>query len=282
MPELPEVETLRKKLEEVLVDAKFSQVKILHPKSFHGDFHQIENVRICQVNRRAKILDFVFENNLHLITHLKMTGQLIYVSDNHRLGGGHPTADWVRDLPSTHTRIIYRLDDGSRLFFNDQRIFGWMKIVKNDTYSEMLAKLGPDVNDPNLTVDYLVKKLQRRTIPIKQAIMNNDIMCGIGNIYACDALNISRISPFKPAGSLSTGEVELLLDACRQVIDRGIELGGTTFDGKYVDTDGFAGGYQDELKVYGREGEACLNCGGTISKTKLGGRGTYYCAACQK
>jgi formamidopyrimidine-DNA glycosylase len=111
--------------------------------------------------------------------------------------------------------------------------------------------------------------------------MDNNVVCGVGNIYACDALNVAQISPFRPAKSLSLEEVQALTQAMKQVIAEGIELGGTTFDGKYVDISGFAGGYQHRLRVYGREGEMCPQCGGKIIKQKLGGRGTYFCSVCQ-
>ncbi len=282
MPELPEVESLRQKLEPVLLEKSFSCFSLFHKKSFQGNFDQIKDIVITQVNRRAKMLDFVFANSFRLVTHLKMTGQLIYVSSKKRFGGGHPTADWIQSLPSSHTRIEYVMNDGAKLFFNDQRIFGWMKVLSDEHYQKMVSKLGPDINDPHLTSEYLIEKLKRRTIPIKQAIMNNSIICGVGNIYACDALHLARISPFKSAQSLSVFEIEKLYQAMRRVIDRGIALGGTTFDGMYVDIDGFAGNYQNELRVYGQEGTPCPNCGHPILKKKLAGRGTYYCVHCQQ
>ncbi len=282
MPELPEVETVVRRLNEVLPGRRFVDLSVYKDKSFGGQREQVVDAGIDQVSRRAKIIRFHLSNGLNLVTHLKMTGQLIYVSDEIRLGGGHPTADWVHDLPARHTRIEYTLDDGAKLFFNDQRIFGWMKIMDDGQWLMVDSKLGPDINSPDLTVDYLADKLKNRSIPIKQAIMNNDIVCGVGNIYACDGLNLAKINPTRESKSLSKGEIGTLVDCLKWVIERGIELGGTTFDGKYVGIDGFAGGYQKELRVYGREGEACPNCGAEISKIKLGGRGTYYCPSCQK
>lgn len=282
MPELPEVETIRSRFAELLPGNAFTEMKVHRQKSFDGDFSVIQQQPIVSVNRRAKILDFEFQNQLHLITHLKMTGQLIYVSPQGRIGGGHPTADWIHDLPSNHTRIEYTLDNDTHLYFNDQRLFGWMRIITPDEWHQIDQRLGPDVIDPTLTAQDLYATFQRRTIPIKQAIMNNDIMSGVGNIYACDALNVAKINPFRSANSLSFEEVDRLLAACRSVILQGIELGGTTTDGKYVNVDGFAGGYQKVVRVYGRKGEACYNCGGTIEKATIGGRGTYYCPICQK
>lgn len=282
MPELPEVETITAKLRQILPHQKITQIKVLKDKSFGGDVDHIIGSKITDVSRRAKIIRFHLDNGLSLLTHLKMTGQLIYVDQDRRMGGGHPSADWVNDLPSKHTRIVYDLTGGARLFFNDQRIFGWMKVMTAEQIENQFAQLGPDINSPDLNLDYLVAALVRRRIPIKQAMMDNKVVCGLGNIYVCDALNLSQISPFRPANSLSEHELKTLLANSQQVIARGIELGGTTFDGKYVGVDGFAGGYQKEVVAYGRAGEKCYNCGSLISKEKLGGRGTYYCPNCQR
>jgi len=281
MPELPEVETIRRRLARVLPGKKILQVEALHPKSFLGSEAQLTGSTITDVDRRAKILRFKLDSDYSLLTHLKMTGQLIYVDKDQRLGGGHPTADWVQALPSRHTRITYQLSDQASLFFNDQRIFGWMKLLPTEEADQLFTDMAPDINHQAVTVDYLQQALKRRTQSIKQAIMNNDIVCGVGNIYACDALNIAKISPHRPANSLDKIELTTLLEAMQQVIKEGIDLGGTTFDGKYVDISGFAGGYQHKLRVYGREGEQCHQCGGTIVKEKLGGRGTYFCSMCQ-
>jgi formamidopyrimidine-DNA glycosylase len=281
MPELPEVETIVRRLQDILPGKQFAKVSIHHPKSFAGELRDLEGQELIQVSRRAKVIDFHLANDLHLLTHLKMTGQVIYVENGDRVGGGHPTADWVRDLPSKHTRIEYDFDDGTKLFFNDQRIFGWMRLFTKSDRQEFFDRWGPDINDPTATIEYLYPILQRRGIPIKQAIMDNNIICGVGNIYACDALNLAKISPIRPAKSLNLAEATVLLDACKDVIQKGIDLGGTTFDGKYVGVDGFAGGYQEQILAYGREGEPCYNCAALIQKKKIGGRGTYYCGVCQ-
>lgn len=281
MPELPEVETLTRKLAEILPNKRFSRVKIYNEKSFHGDFHQIGGVKISEIWRKSKVIGIDLENDQSIITHLKMTGQLIYLDHQRRLGGGHPTADWIRDLPSNHTRIEYIFDDDSQLFFNDQRKFGWMKLVDRASLDEFFKNTAPDIIDERINPDYLVKKFSRKTIPIKQAIMDNSILAGVGNIYACDSLNLAQISPTRPTNSLTKEEIVILTRSMKDVVNRAIELGGTTFDGKYVSIDGLAGGYQDELRVYGLEGQPCPRCGTPIEKIKLGGRGTYFCPNCQ-
>lgn len=281
MPELPEVETIKRRLKEVIPGKRITKVEVFKEKSFSGDLKQLINHTIVDVTRRAKMLNFHLDNDLHLLTHLKMTGQLIYVDGDQRIGGGHPTADWIEQLPGKHTRIHYIFSDNSQLFFNDMRIFGWMRLVDRQEVVRIESELGPDVNSPDFTLDYFVDKLRRRSQPIKLVIMDNAVVSGLGNIYACDTLNLARLSPFRAAKSLFANEVKNLFEAAKAIINKGIELGGTTFDGKYLDIHGLAGEYQGVALTYGRENLPCYNCGAPIKKVKLGGRGTYYCEVCQ-
>lgn len=281
MPELPEVETIKRRLKEVIPGKRIAKVKVFKEKSFSGEVSQLVNQTITDVTRRAKMLNFHLDNDLHLLTHLKMTGQLIYVDGNQRIGGGHPTADWIEQLPGKHTRIQYTFTDNSQLFFNDMRVFGWMRLVDRQEVERIESLLGPDVNSADFTLEDFRNKLARRSQAIKIVIMDNAVVSGLGNIYACDSLNMARVSPFRPAKSLSASEVKNLFEAAQAIITKGIELGGTTFDGKYLDIHGLAGEYQGEALTYGREGLPCSNCGAPIKKTKLGGRGTYYCEVCQ-
>jgi len=282
MPELPEVETIRRRLAEVLPGKQIRQVDLHSTRSFGGDSSLLVGRTITKVTRRAKVLQFEFDFEAALLTHLKMTGQLIYVAGESRVGGGHPTADWTQSLPSAHTRISYYFTDQTELHFNDMRLFGWMRLLSPAEVATEFAKYGPDINQPDLTVEYLAQQLQTRRVALKLALLNPTVVAGLGNIYVCDTLNLARLSPFRPANSLTIQEVERLFEAARAIIDRGIALNGTTFDGKYVTVDGLAGGYQNEALVYGRAGAACLNCGSTITKVQQAGRGTYYCGVCQK
>ena len=217
-----------------------------------------------------------------------MTGQLIFVDkEGQRFGGGHPTADWVNDLPSKHTRVIFDLQDrqkkSSQLFFNDMRVFGWLKVKDQDNLFKEFINYGPDVNEARLTVSYLLKKAKNRQISIKQLIMDNQVLAGIGNIYANEALFRAKISPLRRANSLSKNEMSRLLLEMRQVIEAAIAFGGTTFDGQYVGVDGLAGAFQEELLVYGKEKQLCPECAKNfkIKKIKLGGRSSFYCEHCQ-
>ena len=281
MPELPEVETVKQRLSEILTGKTISQIKVLREKSFKGNPQQVAGLCINNISRRAKLLRFKFDNNLNLLIHLKMTGQLIYTDNDQRIGGGHPTADWVDSLPSSHTRVVIHFEDGSTLFFNDMRVFGWIKMLTDDQIQQEYSRYGPDANSSEFTAEYLKEKLQTRTIAIKQAIMINEILAGVGNIYASEALFLAGIDPRKSAKKLSLQEVKLLVVEIKKVIEAGIKHGGTTFDGKFVDVSGLSGNHQEHLHVYGREGEKCDNCGSEIKKVKIGGRGTYYCEHCQ-
>jgi formamidopyrimidine-DNA glycosylase len=281
MPELPEVETVRQRLEQVLIGKTISQIQVLRDKSFQGQTQKVIGASIQAVSRKAKLLRLRLNNDLNLLIHLKMTGQLIFVDDDVKTGGGHPTADWVRALPSKHTRVIIEFSDDSKLYFNDMRVFGWMRVLDDEQVLAEFNKYGPDVIDENFTAEYLQKKLANRTIAIKEAIMVNQIVGGIGNIYANEALFEAGIDPRRSAKSLSLDELRHLVTASKQVIRAGLKAGGTTFDGRYVDVDGLAGSYQNQLKVYGKEGELCPNCQAKIKKIKIGQRGTYFCPQCQ-
>ncbi len=281
MPELPEVETIIRKLHQHIVGKTIAKVQLLHPKSLHGEANTLQGKVIQDVSRRAKIIRVQLPRELNILIHLKMTGQLIYTDPTTRIGGGHPTDDWVDALPSSHTRIIAHLDDAATLYFNDQRLFGWWKIMDDAQVEVEFARLGLDIIDPRLSAQDLFTAFQRTAMPVKVALMDTRFVSGVGNIYACDALNLARINPWRPAKSLTKTEASRLFDAAQSVIRLGIELGGATIH-DYRDVDGFAGRYQDEVLAYGREGSPCFNCGAKLVKKKLAGRGTYFCQVCQK
>jgi formamidopyrimidine-DNA glycosylase len=226
MPELPEVETVVRKLKDLVSGKIISSIEVLNPKSFTGDLSAIEGQAIQDVKRRAKIINIVINDDLYLLTHLKMTGQYILQDGEKRVGGGHPTSDWVNNLPSRHTRAIFHFEDGSKLFFNDMRKFGWIRQHSRKQLKDVYDKLGPDVIEEELTVEYLKKQIQRRVIPIKQAIMMNEILCGVGNIYACDSLNDAKISPFRSSQSLTDQELENLVFSMKKIVNMAIERGG--------------------------------------------------------
>lgn len=283
MPELPEVETVRRQLEPVIVDQTIRQIKVLRPKSWQGNIAQVQGASIASVRRKAKILiiDLVSTEPSHLLIHLKMTGQLIYEADSTRIVGGHPNNSWTNSLPDKHTRVILELSRGN-LYFNDMRVFGWVKHHQPAELIQMLEKMPPDIIDPNCTLEYFYQILQRSGRAVKLVILDSHKLGGVGNIYANDGLFAAGIDPRRSANSLNRVEAETLLKNLKQVVQLGIKLGGATAaDGKFVNTQGYGGKYQEHFLVYEREGEPCPNCINPISKIKLAGRGTYFCSQCQ-
>jgi len=284
MPELPEVETICQQLDKVLSGKEIKKVSVLREKSFMGNHDWLVGKVISSVGREAKMIVFEFEGeNKRLVGHLKMTGQLIWRGKGKQAGGGHPSKDWVSKLPGKHTRVIVVFDDGSSLFFNDMRVFGWLKILEERKWEEELDRLPPDVIDKEFSNNYLGRILSSSSRPVKLVIMDQTKMGGIGNIYANDALNLARIDPRRSAGSITKEEGTRLHKAIVEVIDEGIRYkGASASDEKFVDVSGIGGKYQDHFLVYERKGQKCFNCGGVIEKITLGGRGTYYCPDCQK
>lgn len=284
MPELPEVETIRRGLEDCLTKEKGGRiltVKVLSGKSFTGEPSKIMGAEVVGIRRKGKALIFDLSNRFSVICHLRMTGQLIWVGKE-RFAGGHPNDNFIADLPNGQTRVVIKFQKGT-LFFNDQRKFGFMKVVptldvERDSFISSLGR------EPwKMTGADLYRKLQRhKNSPVKMVIMDQTVMSGLGNIYADEALYFAKIRPRRKAGLISEEEAERLVEGARVVMDKSLEAGGSTIR-NYVKSDGTKGNYLDLFaEVYGREGEKCRRCGATIMKIKLGGRGTHYCPECQK
>lgn len=284
MPELPEVETIRRQLNEVLPGKVISEIKVLREKSFGGNPNTLKGYVINKIDRKSKVLEISFNNRREIvICHLKMTGQLIYLDKNRRISGGHPTADWVKDLPSKHTRVIWNFIDGSKLYFNDMRVFGWMRIVDKNVYEKEIKKTAPDVVDEEFDFNYLKSLASKSSKAIKLLILDQDKIGGAGNIYANDALYLSGILPTRKSNTLSDTEIKKLVSALKEVINKGIKYGGASAsDDKYVNASGLGGKYQEHFLVYERQGQKCKKCGSIIKKIRIGGRGTYYCEHCQQ
>ena len=274
MPELPEIETVRLQLEKVLVGQVSTKCEVLNTKIVRRSIDKIVGKKVIRVERRGKVLLIDFGQDLLLGFHFKMTGQLIYEEDGKRIVGGHPTEDFVNKMPSNHTRVIFEFDKGM-LYFNDQRLFGWVEI--NPKFVE---KLGPEPFE--ISSDEFIKRLSGLRKPIKVAIMDQEIISGVGNIYANDALWESRIDPRTPINHLSFDHLSLLLEKIQLVLREGVKYGGATAaDAKYIDLRGLGGHYQDHFRVYDRENLHCHRCKTKIEKFVLGGRGTYLCPKCQ-
>ena len=281
MPELPEVETIVRRLNPLLTGRQIQSVQVKREKSFQGKANEVVGAKVTKVWRRAKLVIINLDNQKYLLIHLKMTGQLIFVDKNQKTGGGHPTKDWLNQLPGKHTRVVFRFLPSGTLFFNDMRVFGWVKVVDEFQLKQELQKYGPDIVDAKLTADKFYHLLQSSQRAVKLVILDSHKVAGIGNIYACDGLNLAKISPFRPANSLTLLESNRLLRSLRQVVKLGIKHQGATVS-DYMTADGVKGGYQKIMRVYAKEGLPCPNCGAPIRRAKQGGRSTYWCDRCQK
>lgn len=291
MPELPEVETIRRGLAQCLTPkraGRILRVKVYEAKSLIGDEERLMGAEVRRFDRRGKALIIHFANNYSVIIHLRMTGQLIWRPKNasgdifESFAGGHPNDNFIDELPNKQTRVEIEFERG-KLFFNDQRKFGFIKIVpteevKRDAFIKKLAK------EPwEMTGAELYEKLQRhRGSAIKSVILDQTVICGLGNIYADEALHFAAVAPTRKAGSLNLAETERLVEGARVVMERSLEAGGSTIR-NYVKVDGTKGDYLTLFaKVFNRQGQKCERCGGEIVKIKVGGRGTHYCPRCQK
>ncbi len=283
MPELPEVETIRRQLEKVLVGKKIKKLEILNPKNIRIQASEIIGSQISQLRRQAKVLIIFLNNHQAIIFHFKMTGQLIYEEKNRRIRGGHPTSDWYKKLPVKATKLIIEFDNGGKLYFNDQRGFGWVENIPQDKIKERLENFSPiDPLSPQFTWKYLAKICSSTRRPIKLTIMNQKQLGGVGNIYANDALWLAKIHPLQPSNSLTKEEIKRLHQALIEVINEGLKYNGASIN-TYIDIEGEKGSYQQHFKVYSRAGQKCLrNDGGVIEVIRVGGRRTFYCPVCQK
>ena len=278
MPELPEVETIRRGLNQFILNKKIKKITTLCEKSFVGK-PSIGKVKAIRRFGKALVLDL--DNQNSLMIHLRMTGQLIY-DGKERYAAGHPSDNFIAILPNKQTRVIIEFEDG-KLFFNDQRKFGFIKVIKTNDVAEesFIKKLA---HEPwEMTTTELYEKLQRhRNSLIKATILDQSIICGLGNIYADEALFASKIHPERKAGSLSKQETEALLTAACEVMQKSIDSGGSTM-ATYVKADGSKGDYLEKFaQVFRREGKPCPRCGEQIIKIRVAGRGTHICPRCQK
>lgn len=296
MPELPEVEVIRLGLEKKLVQATIQSVEVLNPKSFQGDASLIQNQTITAVWRRAKILGIDLKDGHTVLVHLKMSGQLVFIDspNSERFIGGHPTLDMFGDLPNKSTRVIFtitRLGKTSYLYFNDQRKFGWVKVVQNSTLrlrsgrefkiQNFLKNLGPEPLDKDFTWQILRQQLQRhKNLPVKVALMDQAVLAGIGNIYASESLFLAHLDPRKKVSLLTDANYQNLASGIVQALKLSIKHGGSS-RANFVNALGQKGYFLDFAFVYGKNGEPCKTCQTPIVKITQAGRGTYYCPKCQ-
>lgn len=289
MPELPEVETIKREFNQTTKGKVFDSVEILNKKVAQftkEEFNKkIKGKKVETTQRFAKILVITTTGKFGLMIHLKMTGQLIYqTKKGGNVGGGHPDKLYYgQKLPHRYTETIFRFKGQSRLFFNDLRRFGWIKIVELDQLDKLpeIEKLGVEPLSSNFTVKYLTDGFDRRSRSnIKNLLMDQGFIAGIGNIYASESLFKAGIDPRRKAGELKKKEIAKLYQVIKYILKKAIRLKGTTVD-SYLDLAGKKGGYLPQAYVYGREGEQCRNCSAKIEKIRISNRGTYFCPHCQ-
>lgn len=286
MPELPEVETLKRELEKGLVGQVINHIQILWPKTVQPETKTsfskiITDKKIVKLERRAKILLIHLDKESSLAVHLKMTGQLILVPKAGKIIlGGHPTTDI--QTPGPHTRVIFTFQGGDKLYFNDLRKFGWIKILDEKLKKYINHELGLEPLSKTFTMvkwKNILKKYPRRTI--KQTLLDQKLIAGIGNIYADEAVHLSYVLPVRKIQTLTEKEIKNLHKNIVAVLKLSIQKKGTSSK-NYVRSDGSRGGFMPYLMVYGRNDQACKSCGTKIVKIKHAGRGTHYCPKCQK
>lgn len=277
MPELPEVETLRRQLAQtikgkIIKSIKCDWAKMVKPLSIAEFQKKIKNKKIIDVGRRAKVLILDLSGKLSLLIHLKLTGQLIF----------QPKTIGHKPLANRFTHLIFNFTDGSKLFFNDLRKFGWARLVDDRGASQVVEATGPEPLSKEFSLDYLktiLKKYPNRKI--KQVLLDQRLIGGIGNIYADESCFCAGILPTRPAQKIKPAEIGRLFNCINKIIKFAISKRGTSAD-TYVQLNGRPGQMEKYLKVYGRKGEKCRRCNGVIYKIKMNGRGTHFCSKCQK
>ena len=312
MPELPEVETLRRELAlavrgKTIKSAKVDWPKMVKPLTPAQFSQKFKNQKIVAVKRRAKVLILELSSGNFLLIHLKLTGQLVYQKikktprlrsgqarkqENKLVFGGHPLPlrfseaspqkGGVVGLPNKFTHIIFEFTDGTKLYFNDLRKFGWARLVDKFQVSKLLREFGVEPLSKDFTFDKfreILKKYPNRKI--KQVLLDQSLIAGVGNIYADESCFCAKILPARVVKTLKEEEIKALFGCIPKILEFAIAKKGTSAD-DYVQLDGSQGKMLPYLKVYGRKGERCKRCPGKVEKIKLNGRGTHFCRKCQK
>lgn len=284
MPELPEVETMRTQLSKFIVGSKITNVTC-KTKNYELPTKYLIGSTVLKVRRFAKVTSIDLSNNYSILTHVKLTGQFLYKGKRNKERVMSPKV--VGGVPGPHTHIIFEFSDGGKLYYNDIRKFGWVKVVKSEQIlnDKFIKQLGPEPFK-DLTFEYFKKLISKSRRNIKVLLMDQAKMGGVGNIYANDALYLAKISPKRTANTLTENEQKKLYNAIEFVLKEGLKYGGAS-ELAFVTPDGKEGEYQKHTLVYGREKEPCNNlacrqAGARIEKFFLGGRGTYICPICQK
>lgn len=287
MPELPEVETVRRGLSSLIIGKTIKNETHDTEKGFPNTEADVRSflidATIIDIRRRAKVLMIDLSTGYSLLIHLKMTGQLVFVGDT-RFGAGHPNDSLVNTLPDKSTRVTVQFTDGSALYFNDQRKFGWVRLLPTIEIPniDFMQKVGPEPLAKEFTAkEFMQRFLRRGKTNIKAALLDQSVVAGVGNIYADESLWGAKLHPQRLVSSLSEQEFETLYNELRSVMNIAIEKGGSS-NHTYVNAEGKKGSYMNFARVFRREGLACPRCGTTIEKMRVAGRGTHICPYCQQ
>lgn len=278
MPELPEVETIKRKLKPDLVEKVISEVEILSPKNFVGNKNEVIGSKIISVDRYGKVLVFALSNKKFLNVHFKLSGQILF-SKNADKATFKNIIPFTKGniMPANTTRAIIKFTDGSGIFFNDLRKFGWMKVSE-----QPLKPKGTDVMSKEFTPKLIFLMTKKTRKPIKVLLMDQDQITGIGNIYANDSLFLAKIHPQRLSNSLTEKEIGLLYKTIKQTISEGIrDCGSSGADEAFILPDGSRGGHQRNFLVYQREKKPCIVCKTIIRRIKHNGRSSFFCPKCQ-
>ena len=287
MPELPEVETVRRGLSRLIIGKVVAAQTHDTEKGFPNTDADVASfligATITDVRRRAKVLMIDLSTGYSLLIHLKMTGQLVFVGDT-RFGAGHPNDSLVNELPDKSTRVTLTFKDDTTLFFNDQRKFGWVRLMPTIEIPNIafMQKVGPEPLAKEFTAKEFMQRFTRRLkTTIKAALLDQSVVAGVGNIYADESLWGAKIHPSRLVGSVSEQEFEALFHELREVMNLAVEKGGSS-NHTYVNAEGKKGSYMDFARVFRREGLPCPRCGTIIEKSRVAGRGTHTCPYCQQ
>lgn len=271
MPELPEVETIRRQLEQKIKNKKITKVEVLQPRMINVPakefIKRVEKSKVKDIRRRAKLLIIDLSSNYSLIIHLKLTGLLIHDQE-----------------PDKYTNVVFEFADGKKLLYKDIRKFGYMKLMKTSEVPAFLEKenFGPEPLAKEFTLDKFKELLsKKKRSKIKPLLMDQTFLAGIGNVYAQEACFYAKVKPMRVASSLQDKEIKDLYEGLRKILTESIKYKGSSVD-TYVDTRGQEGSFVPRLKVYRKGGQPCLRCKTKLKEIKLAGRGTTFCPKCQK
>jgi formamidopyrimidine-DNA glycosylase len=271
MPELPEVETVRRGLSEHVVGKKFKKIEVLHHRATAAksiaSLDSLKRARVIEVKRRGKFLWFVLDRPEVLVGHLGMSGQLVI----RRRG--------APDERHLRARFVLGKEE---LRFIDQRTFGWLGVESTREGIPMCVQhIAPDPFDPKFDLAVTVSRIRAKKSEIKRVLLDQSVMSGVGNIYADEALWRSKVHPETRAENMRSSKVISLISSAAEVMSEALSAGGTSFDDLYINVNGQSGYFERSLAVYGREGEGCLRCGQQIRRITFSNRSSHFCPKCQ-